>query len=42
MRIEKLKIISVIKKLELAAVATVHVGSSVHCNSDSEDWNGIQ
>ena len=42
MQIEKLKIISVIKNLALSAVATVHIGNSVHCYSDSEDWNGIQ
>ena len=23
-------------------VATVHIGNSVHCYTDSEDWNGIQ
>jgi hypothetical protein len=30
MHIEMLKTVSVVKKLELAAVATVHTGNSVH------------
>ena len=28
--------------MALTAVATVHIGNSVHWYSDSEDWNGIE